>query len=269
MADSAGAVNGPSKAANGNAGQTLTPYHSLFRHLFSWEKPRDSAIAYASVVTTIVAVRYLNLLSWTLGLSWMVLATTVAAEVSGKLILNNGLASQFRPREYFTISRDTFEAMVSDAHGLINFFLIEAQRIVFVENIGVSAAACVAAFISGFLIKVAPYWVLAIIATTIAFFAPLVYSTNQEFIDEQLKTAADAINAQTAQVRDAAQKQADHLAAVGKQYAEDYTGKVQDILRTRNLSPSAAKKSPVEFPSPPTEEPKVAEPAVPQEPIHA
>jgi hypothetical protein len=70
----------------------------------------------------------------------MVLATTVAAEVSGKLVLNNGLASQFRPREYFTLSRETFEALVSDAHGLINFFLIEAQRIVFVENIGVSAA---------------------------------------------------------------------------------------------------------------------------------
>lgn len=70
----------------------------------------------------------------------MVLATTVAAEVSGKLVLKNGLASQFRPREYFTVSRETFEAMVSDAHGLINFFLIEAQRIVFVENIGVSAA---------------------------------------------------------------------------------------------------------------------------------
>lgn len=112
----------------------------------------DSAIAYASVVTTIVAVRYLNLLSWTLGLSWMVLATTVAAEVSGKLILNNGLASQFRPREYFTISRDTFEAMVSDAHGLINFFLIEAQRIVFVENIGVSAVVSRALILCLFII---------------------------------------------------------------------------------------------------------------------
>jgi len=56
---------------------------------------------------------------------------------------------------------------------------------------------------------------------------------------------------------------------VGKQYAGDYTGKVQEILRTRNLSPSASKKAPVEFPTPPTEEPKAAEPAVPQEPITA
>ncbi|KAM0259246.1 hypothetical protein ACHAQJ_003451 [Trichoderma viride] len=295
MADTAGAVNGHSilhvtpkassrrlwslwvvaddelleEAANGSTGQSLTPYHSLFNHLFSWEKPRDSAIAYASVVTTIIAVRYLSLISWALGLSSMVLATTVAAEVAGKLVLNNGLASQFRPREYFTLSRETFDTLVSDAHGLINFFLIEAQRIVFVENVAASAAACVAAFISGFLIKVVPYWVLAIVGTTIAFFAPLIYSTNQEFIDEQLKTAADAINAQTAQVRTAAQKQADHLAAVGKQYAGDYTGKVQEILRTRNLSPSAAKKSNVEFPSAPTEEPQAAEPVVPQEPILA
>jgi hypothetical protein len=268
MADTAGAANGHSKA-NGSTGQSLTPYHSLFSHLFSWENPRNSAIAYVSVVSTIVAYRYLSLISWALGLSWMILATTVAAEVAGKLVLNNGLASQFRPRQYYTLSRETFDRLVSDAHGLINFFLIEAQRIVFVENIGASAAACVAAFISGLLIKVVPYWVLAVVATTIAFFAPLIYSTNQEFIDEQLKTAADAINAQTAQVRDAAQKQADHLAAVGKQYAGDYTGKVTEILRTRNLSPSAAKKAP-EFPSPPTEEPKAAEPEVPQEePIHA
>lgn len=114
-----------------------------------------------------------------------------------------------------------------------------------------------------------PYWVLAIVATTIAFFAPLIYSKNQEFIDEQLKTAADVIGAQTAQVRDAAQKQADHLASVSKQYAGDYTEKVHEILRTRSLSPSAAKKSSVEFPSPPTEEPKVAEPPAPQEPIIA
>ncbi|UKZ74032.1 hypothetical protein TrVFT333_001686 [Trichoderma virens FT-333] len=239
MADSAGAVNGHSKAANGSTGEPLTAYHSLFSQLLSWKNPRNSAIAYVSVISTIIAVRYLNLFSWILSLSWMILATTVAAEVTGKLVLNNGLASQFRPRQYYTLSHDTFERLVSDAHGLINFFLIETQRIIFVENVSVSAAACVAAFISGFLIKVLPYW---------------------EFIDEQLKTAADAINAQTAQVRDAAQKQADHLAAVSKQYAGDYTGKVTEILRSHNLAPAAAKKSPVDFPSPPTEEPKAAEP---------
>ncbi|KAL6883862.1 Reticulon domain-containing protein [Trichoderma longibrachiatum] len=268
MADT-GAANGHSKAANGSAGESLAPYRSLFSHLFSWENPRDSAVAYASVVASIVAVRYLSLLRWALGLSWMVLATTVAAEVAGKAVLNNGLASQLRPREYYTLPREAFDKVVSEAHGLINFFLVEAQRIVFVENVYASSAAFAVTLLSSLLIKVLPYWVLAIVATTIAFFAPLIYSKNQEFIDEQLKTAADVIGAQTAQVRDAAQKQADHLASVSKQYAGDYTEKVHEILRTRSLSPSAAKKSSVEFPSPPTEEPKVAEPPAPQEPIIA
>ncbi|PTB70566.1 hypothetical protein BBK36DRAFT_138994 [Trichoderma citrinoviride] len=268
MADT-GAANGHSKAANGNAGDSLAPYRSLFSHLFSWENPRDSAIAYTSVVASIVAVRYLNLVNWALGLSWMVLATTVAAEVAGKAVLNNGLASQLRPREYYTLPRQTFDRLVSEAHGLINFFLVEAQRIVFVENVYASSAAFAVTLLSSLLIKVLPYWVLAIVATTIAFFAPLIYSRNQEFIDEQLRSAADVIGAQTAQVRDAAQKQADHLASVSKQYAGDYTEKVHEILRTRSLSPSAAKKSPVEFPSPPTEEPKAAEEPAPQEPIIA
>lgn len=70
----------------------------------------------------------------------MVLATTVAAEVAGKAVLNNGLASQLRPREYFTLPRETFDKLGSEAHGLINFFLVEAQRIVFVENVYASSA---------------------------------------------------------------------------------------------------------------------------------
>lgn len=111
-----------------------------------------------------------------------------------------------------------------------------------------------------------PYWGLAVIATTVAFFVPLVYKSNQELIDHHIKTASDAINEQTAQVRSVAQKQADHITAVGKQYAGDYTGKVQEMLRGRGASSSAptpkqsalaAQPKKPEFPTPPTEEPKL------------
>lgn len=70
----------------------------------------------------------------------MVLAVTVAAETAGKLVLNNGLASQLRPRRYYTIPRETLDSFIGDVHELLNFFVIEAQRIVFAENILVSAA---------------------------------------------------------------------------------------------------------------------------------
>ena len=116
------------------------------------------------------------------------------------------------------------------------------------------AKACIAAFLSYYLVKLVPYWGLAVIATTVAFIVPLVYTSNQELIDQHLHNASEAINAQTAQVRSAAQKQADQIAAMGKQYAGDYTGKVQEMLRGRGAAASPTKKP--QFPTPPTEEPK-------------
>ncbi|PNY25717.1 Reticulon-like protein [Tolypocladium capitatum] len=234
--------------------QPLTHYHSLFSDLLSWKNPRASAIAYASIVSLIFAARFLDVIRWAFKLSWMALAVTVSAEAAGKLLLNHGLATQMRPRRYYTVPRATLDSMIGDVHELINFFVIESQRILFAENVGASAAACVAAFISYYLVKLVPYWGLAIIGTTVAFFAPLIYTSNQELIDHHLKNASELINAQTAQVRSVAQKQADHITVIGKQYAGEYTGKVQEMLRGRGASPAAATKQP-DFPSPPTEEP--------------
>jgi hypothetical protein len=99
-----------------------------------------SAIAYASVVTTIFAIRYLDVLRWGFRLTWMALGVTIAAEVAGRTLLNSGLATQLRPRKYYTVPRDTLDALIGDVHELINFFVIESQRILFAENITASAA---------------------------------------------------------------------------------------------------------------------------------
>ncbi|KAJ4164633.1 hypothetical protein LMH87_006296 [Akanthomyces muscarius] len=267
----------PKPAANGRKSldaQPVTHYHSFFAELLSWKNPRNSAIAYGSIVTFILAARYFDIIRWAFKLSWMTLAVTISAEVAGKLVLNNGITSQLRPRRYYTIHRDTVDGIIGDVHELANFFIIEGQRILFAENIGVSAIAGLAAFISYFLVKLVPYWGLAILGTTLAFFVPLVYAANKELIDEHLQNASEVINAQTAQVRDAAQKQADQLTTLGKQYAGDYTGKVQDMIRGRpapTAASAAPEKIPVakakgpDFPVAPTEEPvPVAKEAAPE-----
>lgn len=99
-----------------------------------------SAIAYVSIVSSIFAARYLDVIRWAFKLSFMALAITVAAEVAGKVVLSHGLATQMRPRRYWTISRATLDGMIGDVHELVNFFAIEAQRILFVENVGASVA---------------------------------------------------------------------------------------------------------------------------------
>ncbi|KAI5866661.1 Reticulon-domain-containing protein [Durotheca rogersii] len=211
--------------------QPLTHYHSLFSELLSWKNPRASAIAYTSIVSLIFVARYLDVIRHTLKLTYMALGVTVLAEVAGKAVLGNGLATQFRPRKYHTIPRETFDALMGDIHELLNFFAIESQRILFVENVSASAIAAAGAFVSYYLVKILPYWGLALITTTLLFFAPLVYSTNQELIDHYLKQASDLINSQTEQLREIANKQTAQVTDLTKQYIGDYAAKAQQILR--------------------------------------
>ncbi|KAK4248138.1 Reticulon-domain-containing protein [Corynascus novoguineensis] len=261
-------------------GQPLTNYHSFFSELLSWRNPRASAIAYASLVTFIFSVRYLDLIRWALKLTWMVLGITIAAEVAGKALLNNGFATQLRPRKYYTIPRETLEMMIGDVHELINFFVIESQRVLFAENVYASAAAALAAFISYYLVKIVPYWGLAVIATTVVFFTPLIYTTNQELIDSQLKHASEVVNAQTAQLCTVAQKHTAQATQVTKQYMGDYTAKAQALIKggRHHEQPQKAQAEPQEatsikatdFPAPPREDIKLpadVEPVSAPEPV--
>jgi len=212
-------------------GQPLTHYHSFFSELLSWNNPRASGIAYASIVSLIFAVRYLDVFRWGFKLTWMVLAITITAEAAGKALVNNGFATQLRPRKYYTVPKETLDAVIGDVHELVNFFVIEAQRILFAENISASIAAAFGAFLSYYLVKIVPYWGLAVIATTVAFFTPLIYTTNQELIDSQLKHASEIVNAQTAQLRSVAQKHTEQATQITKQYMGDYTAKAQSLIK--------------------------------------
>jgi len=277
-------------------GQPLTHYHSFFHELLSWKNPRASAIALVSILSAIFAARYLDITRYSLKLAWISLFSTVTAEVVGKFVLNNGLATQIRPRRYYTVSRETIDGLVGDVHELVNFVVIEAQRILFVENVFASLSAAIVSFIGYHLTKLVPYWGLALLGTVLAFVLPLIYVTNKELIDHHLKNASDVVEAQTSQVRSVAQKQAEQVSAMGKQYAGDYTGKVQEMLRgkgaptaetsedTSQTSATSAEKGPANpiafpktptaepgLPNAPTEEPKTAAdvpaPSVPSEPV--
>jgi uncharacterized membrane-anchored protein YhcB (DUF1043 family) len=116
----------------------------------------------------------------------------------------------------------------------------------------------VAAFLAYYLVKIVPYWGLALIGTTVTFFTPLVYKNNQEVIDYQLHHASEVINAQTQQLRQTAQKSTAQATEVTKQYMGDYTAKAQQLIgRGRSASPeTAVKLAPKEykdadFPEPP------------------
>jgi ABC-type multidrug transport system fused ATPase/permease subunit len=112
----------------------------MFYRLLSWKNPRATGIAFAGTVVFIFAARYLNLIRYIFKTSYMVLGATAAAEIAGQMAIGRGLTSQFRPRQYFTIPKASLERLTDDFEQLINFFVIESQRIVFAENVYVTVA---------------------------------------------------------------------------------------------------------------------------------
>ena len=247
----------PSQQAS--TGQPLTHYHSFFYSLLSWENPRASGIAFVTTILFIFAYRYLPVLKWAFKLLYLTLggeyfflylqvsdsdiqAATAVAEAAGKLVLSQGLASSFRPKRYYTIPRESLEASLEDVEQLINFFVIEFQRILFAENVTVTFAACSAAFISYWLIKVVPLWGLSLIGTSIVFLGPLVYLNNKELIDSNLANAHEAVNSQTKQVKDLAGQHTARYSETAKQYASDYSAKAQGYIGTARKAPETVQK---------------------------
>jgi hypothetical protein len=112
----------------------------MFYRLLSWKNPRATGIAFGATILFIFAARYLNIIRYALKLLYLTLGATATAEVAGQLAFGRGLTSQFRPRQYFTIPKASLERLLDDVEQLINFFVIESQRIVFAENVYATGA---------------------------------------------------------------------------------------------------------------------------------
>ncbi|KAI8935369.1 hypothetical protein NX059_007952 [Plenodomus lindquistii] len=220
-------------------GQNLTHYHSMFYRLLSWKNPRATGIAFATAVILIFASRYLNLIRYIFKTSYLVLGATATAEVVGQLAIGRGLTSQFRPRQYFTIPKASLERMTDDVEQLINFFVIESQRVVFAENVYVTIAAFFASLISYFLIKFVPLWGLTLIGTVITFLGPLVYLQNKEVIDAQIEKGYNVANQQAKQVKDLAAQHTGNAVKTVQGYTQQATAKAQETVNQyRGTSPT-------------------------------
>lgn len=138
------------------------------------------------------------------------------------------------------------EATLDDVEQLINFFVIESQRVVFAENILVTAAVSshgccvygftnliqvfVATFLSYYLVKLLPFWGMALLGASVIFLGPLVYVLNKDLIDSNLEYAGKVVTEQTQQVRDMAGQHTGKALESARSYAGEYAGAASDLL---------------------------------------
>ncbi|KKY29189.1 putative cell lysis protein [Phaeomoniella chlamydospora] len=247
-------------------GQPLTHYHSFFYSLLSWEHKRATAIAFAATVAFIFAARYLKVLRFIFKTTYMVLGITAAAEVAGKFLLGTGLTSSIRPRRYYTVPKETLETALDDVEQLVNFFVIEGQRLLFAENPSATIGAFFAALVSYFLIRFVPLWGLSLLATLVIYLGPLIYLENKELIDGHLNNASDIINQQTNQFKDLAGQHTSRATETVKQYTGEYAAKAQEMIGTGKSRQKIIKEN--DFPAAPKGEFESKTPAAP-EPVAA
>lgn len=158
---------------------------------------------------------------------------TAGLEVIGKSLFDDGLASKMRPKKYFTVSRESIEASVDEIEQLVNFFVIEVQRLAFAENIYATVAAFFAALLSYGLYQLVPAWGLSLIFTCIIFLAPLIYVQNREVIDTQLENVTNIVNTQAAQLKDLTAHHTSQAFETAKVYADEYAQKAQELVGRR------------------------------------
>jgi hypothetical protein len=67
----------------------------------------------------------------------MALATAIAEGVA-KTVSDKGIAASVRPKRYFTLQKESVDGVFNELHELLNFFVLEFQRVLFVENVFVT-----------------------------------------------------------------------------------------------------------------------------------
>jgi len=226
------------KAANDTP---LTHYHNFFFNLLSWKNPRATGITFVSFLALIFACRYLPIIRLALKGTWTILGIVTLAEAAAKFTIGSSVAGSVRPRRYYKIPKETLEATLDDVEQLINFFVIEAQRIVFVENIPTTAVAFTSAFLSYYLIKLLPAWGFALFATSVTFLVPLVYTQNKQLIDAQYEHVSNIAVKQTQQFRDLTAEHTSKAAETVKAYTGEYASVASEYIgKSRQKIPNMA-----------------------------
>jgi len=241
----------------------LTHYHSFFYSLLSWKNKRATGVTFLAAVTFIFACRYLPIVRYMLKITWMTLGVVTLAEASSKALMGSSVAGTVRPRRYYKLPKEALESSLDDLENLINFFVIEAQRIVFAENVPITAVAFLSAFFTYYLIKLLPFWGMSLLFTCVIFLGPLIYIENKEVIDAQLENAGNIIGHQTSQIKDLTAQHTSKGLETMKQYTGTATAKAQEMVgsaRQKIPSPTTTTgsgKAPVQegdFPSAPKTE---------------
>lgn len=90
------------------------------------------------------------------------------------------------------------------------------------------------------MIKLVPFWGLALISTFVIYLGPLIYIKNRETIDANLNHASDVITSQASQLRQMTAEKTQNATKTVQSYAGEYSSKAQEYMGAKKAQVSNA-----------------------------
>lgn len=204
---------------------------SLYKYI-DWSDPARTMGSYVGVVGFLCGAHYLPLTQTALKYGATVLGVTASVEYVHRTFTPNTILARLRPTRYKTIPEPVLNGTLKDVHDLVQYLVVEAQKVVFGENLGASFVGFLSMFTLYWLVKLVSPFALMLLSVTLVYLSPLIWSPQARQLAQDAQVRATEI-AQDAQVRatelgNTALESSQALVNDGKQKAAQLSNSAQE-----------------------------------------
>ncbi|GAW14171.1 hypothetical protein ANO14919_035650 [Xylariales sp. No.14919] len=212
---------GPLKRAMANS-------EGLYKYI-SWEDPIRTIASYFGLLALMCGVHYLHWTQWLLKLGAFSLGAVYLASLVSRSTTSDFVA-RIRP-EYRQVPEPTLNATLGDVHDLVQYVVVQAQKIMYGEELGKTLGAFIGFTTLFWLIKIMTPFDLGILGLSSVYIAPLIVSPGGREIAYAAKVHAQELAHTTAEstkiiLQDTKVKASD-LSHQAQHAAGEYTSKTQ------------------------------------------
>ncbi|KAF4471974.1 hypothetical protein FALBO_1120 [Fusarium albosuccineum] len=210
----------PGQEAHGPLRQIIDHQDSLYKYI-SWDDPARTLGAYFGALSVLFLAHYLPLSQVALKTGAITLGVISITEYASRAFGPNTVLSRLRPREYKQVPEQTLNATLKDIHDLIQYTVVQAQKILFGQDLNKTFATFICVTILYWLVNVLTPFLLGVLGLTAIFASPLITSPRGR------EVARDA-QALAGDVATAAGEKASTVAQDARTKAADLSSNVRD-----------------------------------------
>jgi gas vesicle protein len=222
--------------------EIIAQQDSLYKYI-SWEDPARTIGSYFAALGFLLAVHHLHLTQLALKTSAIGLGVMSLAEFAGRSFGPNNFVSRMRPRQYKTVPESTLNATLQDVHDLTQYAVVQAQKVIFAEDLEKTFAAFAITTSLYFLVQFMTPFGIAILALTTVYIIPLVTSPRGRGIArdgmvraqeisvaavDQASTMAQDSKVAVSNMASRAQESASNMTSRAQESASNMTSRVQE-----------------------------------------